>query len=129
MYLNLKLHMKNKELSHQSLENISPFDGREALFTQDLRTILSEGALHRHRAVVEVENLISLADTDLTNRPRINDSQRQKLREIVSPEIFDPKAVNDYDHFGREGIGPTEHDVKSVELYLRESSRITWFRS
>ncbi len=112
--------MEPRELSHLSLKNLSPFDGREALFTEGLRTILSEGALHRYRAVVEVENLISLADSNLPNKPTINEQQRVKLREIVSQGSFDASAVNDYDHFGRNGIGPTEHDVKSVELYLRE---------
>lgn len=112
--------MDSKELSHLSLGNISPLDGREALFTQKLRTILSEGALHRYRAVVEIENLISLADSSLPNKPTINESQRSTLREVVSQDSFDASAVNDYDHFGRNGIGPTEHDVKSVELYLRE---------
>src|SRR3989338_3034820 len=91
--------MSDQELSHLSLGNISPFDGREILFTKGLREILSEGALHRYRAIVEIE----------------------KLRELVSPEKFDATAVNDYDHFGRNGIGPTEHDAKSVELYLREA--------
>lgn len=112
--------MEPRELSHLSLGNISPFDGREALFTEGLRTILSEGALHRYRAVVEIENLIKLADSQLPNRPTISEPQRSKLREIVAPDSFDASAVNDYDHFGRNGIGPTEHDVKSVELYLRE---------
>lgn len=78
-----------------------------------MRPILSEGALHRYRAVVEIENLISLSDSDLMNRPSINEAQRRGLRELVSPEKFDATAVNDYDHFGRNGIGPTEHDVKS----------------
>jgi len=112
--------MGPRELSHLSLENIGPFDGREALFTKGLRSILSEGALHRYRAIVEIENLINLADSGLPNRPTINEKQRSKLREIVSQDSFDASAVNDYDHFGRNGIGPTEHDVKSVELYLRE---------
>ncbi len=112
--------MDSKKLSHLSLSNIGPFDGREALFTETLRPILSEGALHRYRGVVEIENLISLSDSNLPNKPIISDAQRRKLREIVSEDNFDSSAVNDYDHFGRNGIGPTEHDVKSVELYLRE---------
>ena len=112
--------MEPRELSHRSLGNISPFDGREALFTKGLRTLLSEGALHRYRAVVEIENLISLADSNLSHRPTINEQQRAQLRKIVSLDAFDASAVNDYDHFGRNDIGPTEHDVKSVELYLRE---------
>lgn len=114
------MNMKPRELSHLSLENIGVFDGREALFTKDLRAILSESALHRYRAVVEIENLISLADSALPNKPVISDDQRDKLRAMVSHESFDASAVNDYDHFGRKGVGPTEHDVKSVELYLRE---------
>lgn len=38
----------------------------------------------------------------------------------VMTHDFDASAVAEYDHFGRKGIGPLEHDVKSVEVYLRE---------
>ncbi|MDP3734542.1 MAG: lyase family protein, partial [Nanoarchaeota archaeon] len=112
--------MTGKELYLRGLYSISPFDGREALFTIGLRQILSEGALHRYRAVVEVENLISLADSDLPHRPEVSDGERRALRDIIAPEKFDSGAVAEYDHFGRRGIGPLEHDVKSVEIYLRE---------
>lgn len=112
--------MNNKNLYLQSLSSVSPFEGREILFTRALKPILSEGALHRYRAVVEVENLISLADSNLSKKPEVSDGERRALREIVSPDKFDSRAVAEYDHFGRRGVGPLEHDVKSVEVYLRE---------
>ena len=112
--------MDDKKLYLHGLPLLSPFDGRETLFTRGLRPILSEGALHRYRAIVEVENLISLADSDLPHRLKVSDGERKALREIVASERFDSGAVAEYDHFGRKGIGPLEHDVKSVEVYLRE---------
>lgn len=105
---------------HRGLRAISPLEGREILFTEDLEAFLSEGALHRYRGVVEVENLIALSESDLAQRPTITDSEKERLRKLVSIGEFDSNVVADYDHFGREGKGPFEHDVKSVEVYLRE---------
>ncbi|GEM_PF-991546 len=111
---------KNKILYLESLCSINPFDGREVLFTHKLKDILSEGALHRYRAVVEVEALISLADSNLERKPEISITEREVLRALVASGRFDARAVAEYDHFGRCGIGPLEHDVKAVEMYLRE---------
>src|SRR3989338_1314922 len=111
---------EDQRLYLQGLHYISPFDGREVLFVQGLKNILSEGALHRYRAVVEIEALISLADSNLARKPEISITEREVLRGIVAAEKFDSRAVAEYDHFGRLGIGPLEHDVKAVEMYLRE---------
>jgi len=111
---------EDQRLYLQGLHSISPFDGREVLFVQGLKNILSEGALHRYRAVVEIEALISLADSNLARKPEISITEREVLRGIVAAEKFDSRAVAEYDHFGRLGIGPLEHDVKAVEMYLRE---------
>lgn len=109
----------DQERYHANLHNIGALDGREILFTAELRKYLSEAALHRFRAVVEIENLIALSESDLKHRPKIPPKIKRQLRSLVN-EGFDSSAVSDYDHFGRKDIKPTEHDIKSVELYLRE---------
>ena len=53
---------EDQRLYLQGLHSISPFDGREVLFVQGLKNILSEGALHRYRAVVEIEALTDYAE-------------------------------------------------------------------
>ncbi len=104
----------------RSLDNISTVDGRESPFTRELIPYLSEGALHRYRSVVEVEALIALSESDFSKRPTISKEEKQALRGLVTPEAFDASIPADYDHFGRNGAGPFEHDVKAVEVTLRE---------
>ncbi len=110
--------MEERDIYNSGLNNISPFDGREILFTKDLRKYLSEGALHKYRALVQIENLIFLSESDFSNKPIIKDEEKNKLRNLLIS--FDAKAVAEYDHFQRHDKGPFEHDVKSVEMYLRE---------
>jgi adenylosuccinate lyase len=109
-----------RELYAQGLNHLSTLDGREVLFTGELGEYLSEGALHRYRGIVEIEALIALSESDFSVRPAITEEEKEVLRGLVVSSEFDAKAVADYDHFGRNGSGPFEHDVKSVEVYLRE---------
>ncbi len=111
--------MDEREAYHNGLRSVSPLSGREILFCRGLEKHLSEAALHRNRAIVEVENLIALSESDLLSKPQINEDTKNRIRTIANIE-FDPSAVADYDHFGKRGKGPFEHDVKSVEVYLRE---------
>lgn len=61
----------NKDVYFQGLENLATTDGREINFVRNLSPFLSEGALHRYRGVIEIENLISLSESKLPNRPEI----------------------------------------------------------
>jgi len=107
-------------LYNQSLNNIGIYDGREIKFTKDLRDKLSEGALHRYRAIVEIENVINWLISPLPFKLEMSPETADYLRNFVKLEKFDSYAVLEYDHIGRNGIGPLEHDVKAVEMYLRE---------
>jgi len=109
-----------REVYRQALESISTVDGREALMTYELREFLSEGALHRYRAFVDIEALIALSESDYSSRPEISDDEKFTLRSLTSKANFDSMAVAEYDHFGRNGIGPLEHDIKAVEINLRD---------
>ena len=105
---------EEQQVYHDGLNRISSLDGRDVLFTRGLEERLSEGELHRQRAVVEIENLIALTKTPLFPEVKLTDEEKSMLRIIASPRVFDTKAVADYDHFGRNDIGPLEHDVKAV---------------
>jgi hypothetical protein len=81
-----------------SLDSLSPVDGREILFTFGLRQYLSEGALHRYRGFVMIENLIAFSESNLAGRPAMEPAQKEVLRGLTLRGVFDPMAVAEYDH-------------------------------
>lgn len=109
-----------RELYLQSMWNISTVDGREIPFTYELRPHLSEAALHQHRAVIEIETVIAWSESGYEHRPVITEAEKAKLRALVAPENFDPSIPIEYDHFGRNGVGPLEHDVTAVVMTIKE---------
>ena len=109
-----------RQIYQAGLSSLSTVDGREVLYTYGLRKFLSEGALHRYRAIIMIELLIAFSESTLTRRPNLSEEQKQFLRFIYSEKQFDAMVVAEYDHFGRKGHGPLEHDVKAVEYYLQE---------
>ncbi|MDP3994456.1 MAG: HAD-IA family hydrolase [bacterium] len=108
------------EVLYENQSHLSPIDGREAFFTIDLRPYFSEEALHRYRANVEIDALIALSESGFPEIPTTTTEQKAALRSLLEPGTFDPRAVMEYDHLGRNGIGPLEHDVKAGEIYLGE---------
>lgn len=112
-------HPDHESLYLDSLHQGTALAGREKPFTWELDEITSEGALHRYRARAEIEALINLSE----NGPleiRIDEHQKDTLRSLYDPEIFDASRVIALDHIGDEQRRPLEHDVKSVEVYLGE---------
>ena len=103
-----------KELSN--LTAISPIDGRYAKATLDLREIFSEYGLIKNRVVVEVAWLIQLADTpELADITSLSDRGRATLSQLV--ENFDLANAQRV----KEIEATTNHDVKAVEYWLKES--------
>ena len=99
-----------------NLSAISPVDGRYGKATGALREIFSEYGLIHSRAIVEVTWLIALADHPaLTDIPSLSDSGRHKLNQII--EQFDMNAAQRV----KEIEATTNHDVKAVEYWLKES--------
>lgn len=99
-----------------NLSAISPVDGRYGKATAALRDIFSEYGLIHSRAIVEVTWLIALADhPGLTDIPGLSDSGRHKLNQII--EQFDMSAAQRV----KEIEATTNHDVKAVEYWLKES--------
>jgi len=91
-----------------SLDALSPLDGRYARQVEDLRAHVSEAALIRRRAEVEVRWLLALADLGLVD---LDDATRSRLPQL--PDTLDPAGVKAIER-------RTNHDVKAVELYLRD---------
>ncbi len=98
-----------------SLLAISPVDGRYAAKTATLRELFSEFGLIRHRLLIEVRWLQTLAATEsITEVPAFSDDANARLDAIV----------DDFDLAGAQQIKAiertTNHDIKAVEYYLKQ---------
>ena len=98
-----------------SLNNISPLDGRYDKEVEKLSNYFSEAALIRYRLQVEIEYLIALGDEkNIPDLEPIPKSDKSKLRKIyTSFRDDDAKRVKAIET-------ATNHDVKAVEYYIRE---------
>jgi len=98
-----------------SLTAISPIDGRYAGKTADLRPTFSEYGLIRHRGVVEIRWLQSLAaHPDIVEVPAFSRETQDQLEQILSGfSEADAQRVKDIER-------TTNHDVKAVEYLIKE---------
>jgi adenylosuccinate lyase len=100
------------------LTALSPLDGRYAAKNDALRGLFSEYGLLHHRVQVEIAWLLALADApEIIEIKPLSDESRLRLVKLV--EGFDLPAAARI-----KGIETTtNHDVKAVEYYLKESVR------
>ncbi|NLO79656.1 MAG: adenylosuccinate lyase [Xanthomonadaceae bacterium] len=97
------------------LSAISPIDGRYGNQTAALQPLFSEYGLIRHRLLVEVRWLETLAaHPQIPELPPLSDAAKAYLADIV--ERFDEAAAARVKEIERT----TNHDVKAVEYYLKE---------
>jgi len=97
------------------LTALSPIDGRYGAKTAALRPIFSEYGLIRLRALVEVRWLQALADhPGIAEVPPLSDGARTRLDSLVSD--FDEDSAARV----KQIEATTNHDVKSIEYYLKE---------
>ncbi|MCD6672599.1 MAG: adenylosuccinate lyase [Burkholderiaceae bacterium] len=101
--------------SDHALHALSPLDGRYAPKLDALRERLSEAAFMRRRVQVEVQWFVALSDLGLPELAPFSAEARAHLQAIVdgfgAPQAARIKAI--------EAI--TNHDVKAVEYFLKES--------
>jgi adenylosuccinate lyase len=101
-------------MDEHALMAISPVDGRYRSKIKDLEKYFSEYALIRYRLKVETEYFIALCELPLPALASFPSARFEELRRWV--ETFTPaeaakvKAIEER----------TNHDVKSVEYYLKE---------
>ena len=92
---------------------ISPLDGRYHNKTELLRPYFSESALIKYRIQVEIEYLIALSNLKELNF-FLTENQIEKLRKIyIDFDIDEAKRIKQIEK-------DTNHDVKSVEIFIRE---------
>ena len=98
-----------------SLNAVSPIDGRYRSKSEPLAKYFSEGALIKYRVRVEVEYFIALSDRLKGLRPQLAvvASRAEELRAIYRNFTDDDaQAIKDIEKV-------TNHDVKAVEYFLK----------
>ncbi len=98
-----------------SLNAVSPIDGRYRSKCEPLAKYFSEGALIKYRVRVEVEYFIALADRLKGLRPALDAvaAKAEQLRDIYRQfSDADAQAIKDIEK-------TTNHDVKAVEYFLK----------
>ena len=97
-----------------SLNAITPIDGRYHQKTVVLQEFFSESALIKYRTQVEIEYFISLCNSNIDSLTEFPTNKYKSLREIyISFNENDAKRIKDIEK-------ATNHDVKAVEYFLKE---------
>lgn len=109
-------------MSSESLDNISPLDGRYSEKVDELRPFFSEAALMKYRLVVEIEWFIHLSNSARLKGTRVwKAGELKKLRSIY--DFFDFVDANRV----KEIEKITNHDVKAIEYFIREKFKDSSF--
>ncbi len=103
-----------------SLQNISPVDGRYKKYTDPLILFFSESAGMKYKVLMECEYLIALSETPGVKIGRLNEKKKKAIRKIY--ENFseaDARLISDIELKGRGNIKATNHDFKAMEYFLK----------
>ena len=100
-----------------TLQAISPIDGRYRSKTERLSDYFSEGALIRYRVKIEVEYFIALCEIPLPQLKGVDEAVFQHLR-----RLYNNFAAEDALRI-KEIEQTTNHDVKAVEYWLGRKFR------
>jgi adenylosuccinate lyase len=101
-------------MEFNALTAISPIDGRYQSKTAALQAYFSEFGLIRYRVLVEVEYLIALVESGISNLADFPKAQFPALRAIYT-NFSQADAL-----WIKETEQTTNHDVKAVEYFLKE---------
>jgi len=97
-----------------TLNAISPIDGRYRSKTKSLSDYFSEEALIKYRVRVEIEYFISLCELPLPQLINFNESLFEELRSIyLHFSIDDAKEIKEIEK-------TINHDVKAVEYFIKK---------
>ena len=110
-------------MNNNSINAISPIDGRYSNQTNFLEAYFSEKALIRFRLEIEIEYFIKLTETDISQLKDWKKNYNAQLREIYT-------NFNDSDALKIKEIEKiTNHDVKAVEYFLKEKFKLLGFEN
>jgi len=98
-----------------ALTALSPLDGRYAAKTEALREWLSEYAFMKHRVKVEIHWLIALSQAGFEEVPAFSSESEDFLLQLAERfTAHDAARIKEIERV-------TNHDVKAVEYWLKES--------
>ena len=102
-----------KNIISNSLNSISPIDGRYRSQTEELSEYFSEKALIHHRLIVEIEYFISLVEIPL---PQLEKFPKKKIKSLkrIHESFTDIEALE-----VKKIEKKTNHDIKAIEYYLK----------
>ena len=110
-------------MSDNSLNAVSPIDGRYHLKTKTLEKYFSEAALIRYRVKVEIEYFIALCELPLPELKNLKKSDYEKLRSYYQNfNNEDANAVKTIE-------STTNHDVKAVEYFIKDKMTLEGYGS
>jgi adenylosuccinate lyase len=102
-----------------SLNSISPIDGRYEKQVRDLAQYWSESALMKYRIMVEGEYFIALSNSKLMRK--INENEKELIRSLYKLSEKEAQIISDIELKGYKNIKATDHDVKAVEYFIKNS--------
>ena len=97
-----------------TLNNISPLDGRYTNSIKDLSAYFSESALMGYRLKIEIEYLIALGNKKrIKELPPFSKTEQSRLRKIYQNfNSTDAEKIKEFET-------TTNHDVKAIEYYIQ----------
>ncbi|MBI1973551.1 adenylosuccinate lyase [Candidatus Micrarchaeota archaeon] len=104
----------------ETLDAISPIDGRYRGQVEPLAEFFSERALIKYRTMVECAYLIALSETSGTGLRRFTEEEKLRIRSVGAISAADAAIVKDIEVGGHDGMRPTNHDLKAIEYYIKE---------
>ncbi len=102
------------------LDSISPIDGRYRSHTEPLAAYWSEAGLIRYRIIVESEYLIALSESGLSGLRKLNEEEKKTIRNLYNLPTEELQIVSEIEFKGYKNIKATEHDMKSVEYFIKD---------
>ena len=122
---NIRLKQNNMSTSSSNIDNfdisattaLTPLDGRYASKVKALRPIFSEYGLIRYRSVIEIKWLQALSkESNIKEVPNFSSDTDAALDAIINNfSVEDAEAVKNIE-------ATTNHDVKAVEYFLKQST-------
>ena len=101
-------------MKFNSLEGISPIDGRYRRTTEGLANYFSEKALIQYRVKVEILYFIHLHESGINQLSSYDSERNGQLQKIYEEfSLTDAEKIKDIEKI-------TNHDVKAVEYFLKE---------
>ena len=102
-----------KNTLSNSLNSISPIDGRYRNKIEKLADYFSEKALIKHRLIVEIEYFVSLVEIPLPQLEKFPINKIENLKKIY--EKFKDEDALEVKKIEKQ----TNHDVKAIEYFLK----------